>query len=166
MQGTNVGASIDGLATAQYITWAFVVLGWIWNESRNRDRENRKETRSQIDALTKSIDDLSEQGMSYYTTDISEDTSKVEAQIKVKIRRLLFAANVISSKLKISLEKEISRFEESLTGGTFESSDRVPELYSSDKVMLIGLNANLLISQVEHGFSRRYLRPWYKRLCD
>jgi len=166
MQGANAGPSIDGLVTAQYVTWAFVVIGWIWNESRNRNRENRKETRSQIDALTKSIDDLSEQGMSYYTTIITEETSKQEAQIKVKIRRLLFAAKVISYRLEMSLDNELSKFEESLTGGSFESSDRKSEPYSSDKVMLIGLNANTLISHIEDGFSHRYLRPWYKRLCN
>lgn len=166
MPAANASPNLDWLITAQYTTWVLVLMGWLLNEGLNRGRDNRKETRSQIDDLRKSIDELAALGMTYYTSKKPGDSAKTEADIKIKVKRMFFSVQFTASKLGVSLDKELSKFDECLTGGSFESSERETLTYASDEVLRIGLNANELVSSLENGFLRKHGRPFYKRLCD
>lgn len=146
------------LVGAQCLTWLIAVGSWFWADYSNNQREKRKETRALIDALVESIDALRDKAITYYTTEVGDQSKKLETEIKIGFQRISFAADVASKRLKLDVLDQLSNFMGAVTGQQFETKNRKPLPF--DHVNLIGMayEADKLVVMFEKKFGEVFYK--------
>lgn len=140
----------------QAMTWSVVVAGWWIVNLQNNRREARKEARSLTDGSKQSAKKICELGKGYLTSQIESQRLAVEIKAELDLLELELARfNDFSE--RSNLMTKFSEFAESITGGDFESADRVVCAIDSDSVKLVNRCLRELLGEMEMQFKHRFI---------
>ncbi|MEH3087689.1 MAG: hypothetical protein PGN26_14410 [Xylophilus ampelinus] len=131
-----------------------VVAGWIIVNWQNDKRELRKEARSNADAVKKTIIEVAEKGVMYWTNSKEDESYKLTStldQIEVELQRFpIFKQGGYLASAFIA-------FGDAITDGNFESASRTAVLIDDQRIRRIYLKRNELMRTIEQQFIVHYL---------
>lgn len=120
---------VDWLSLAPSAVAGLVAfLGWIIVERFARARERRADLRALTNSFRDTIDDILADATKYYQTE--EDTAEAASlamSVKSKLALLPQQLTVLTSAgLPMNVGDQLKHFRQAVTGGDFESADRLP----------------------------------------
>lgn len=134
-----------------------VIIGWHFVRADNNKREDRRELRSLLDSIIEDIEKLQAKGFEYYLSG-PEDANAVMLQIQLKTGLELLQGRIstirrLHSKYFIHPEDFVA-LNRNLTGGDFESSQRVKRPPTDSKFLEIALSSKQLTLYLESEYSK------------
>jgi hypothetical protein len=148
----------QGDTQSQLTTWILVILGWLIVNATNNGRELRKEARSAADAAKKLGGTISGNAVTYFTTAKDELAYDVKSELElleIELERLRrFEGSIL-------FEAYVA-FQESCTGGDFESAARVQHTKNSEQILGIVRARNILFQEIEQAFAHEYCSFWLR----
>jgi DNA repair ATPase RecN len=135
-------------------------VGWyvVWRQ--NGKRETRKEARSLIDSIEKRIAEIESIAYKYYKTE-PDKSLDLAASIKIELHRLADSLVVLARlNSKFTVSDQLIHFRQSITGGDFESRERLVRQSSDPLLQEITLAATQLSDEIESIFGQAFLGHW------
>lgn len=149
------------------ISWIFVVSGWLVSSRQANDRERRKETRTEIDAICKAAIDIVDKCRKYYgvANEDSDDQRRV-AEIYFEMKRFLIRAERLSRRVPSfsSAVLACGDFWDLVTEEPFDAPSRPVHGPRSKLLGDIEMSVHRLIGEFEENFTAEYLSSWRFRL--
>jgi len=139
------------------VPWLISAFGWIVVNRQNNEREKRKELRSRVDAVKKSIDELEVKAVDYHTVSASPEKS---AAIKRLLSRVSLELQMLE-RLGIPTTSRTMRviaLRNSITLSNFDSETYAMVQSGDPLISAIGEAASNLTLGLEAGYSERYHR--------
>lgn len=135
-----------------------VLIGWAVTHTSNNSRERRKEVLSAVNEVGEKIDALVEHASTYYEAAAGSDEGlRAETRLRILQHRLLQAVPQLASRdLDANLDEDLSQFIDALTGGDFESADRMPRKPNDAVILKVGIAAEKLRTSLQAAFYERY----------
>ena len=147
----------DALIT---VGWLLAALGWVVSNFQANQREKRKETRSEVDAICKAATEIIHKCRKYYgsqPTDPEEQARTAEISFDVKrILRRIQTLNTRTPKFQSAIVAG-AEFFDVVTGEPFASKNRIIQTPGAPLLNQIEAVVSNLIDKVEEGFTRAYL---------
>lgn len=147
----------DGLIT---VGWLLAALGWVITNRQANQREKRKETRSEVDAICKAAAEVFQKAKKYYASDPadSEEEARV-AEISFEVKRILRRTQTLHTRTK-KFEGAIlasAEFFDVVTGEPFASKSR--EIHKPGAPLLTKIEGAVsnLIDKLEEGFTKAFV---------
>lgn len=138
------------------IGWILALIGIFVNNRFANHRETRKEMRSKIDFLNKSLDNLLDASRNYYL-DANSSSPKESFRIHEAINTCdRIVEELLKSNQKINLRSDFYDLYEKVTGGKFESANHVPGKHHSDLCKDISIKKEDLMKTAEAWFSKAF----------
>jgi hypothetical protein len=138
--------------------WCLTVVGWFVSNAQATSREERKETRAEIDACIKLLTELMIKSRAYYHLEVTDALSKSRAsEIRFELQRLIFRVERMESKYaQFDVVGACGELMDSISGDPFESADRQALTADSDLLLKIESDTHFLINQMEDGFIKAF----------
>jgi hypothetical protein len=157
MNCTNSFASFfstykDALLT---ISWFIAMYGWYVTNRQANSREKRKETRSEIDSISKSIYEVYTKLRSYYRSDNSDGKNIISSdEIAFEVKRILVRCERLKDRLKPfqGALTACEGFFESVTKEPFASHEALDPDLSRSVLREAEESAHNLVDKLEEGF--------------
>lgn len=144
------------------ISTAIVAVGWYVTSHQANKREDRKETRAEIDALVKTIESTTSLAIEYYSN-IGVKREKARGQLMPMLERIETRISVLQHHRTIpELESGHMHLWDAITDGDFDS-ESLPSLPASDvRILRIITSAENLIFSAESWYCETYKRKKVK----
>ncbi|WP_313226744.1 hypothetical protein [Stutzerimonas chloritidismutans] len=135
------------------ITWFLVVFGWIIVNWQNNRREDRKEIRNSITAITTEIMVLESLAAKYHTG--KQRSIKKENRITYSISRISDHIRHLGF-LERVFDEDIGNLRSSITLNNFQTSDFQSQEIGSELVENIRDYCQVLANKLENEFAKKY----------
>lgn len=144
---------------APFGTWLLVIIGWFFVSSDNNKRENRKEVRLAINAISTTLTNLQKLVFRYYTSAINAPgVDDISVEIKDEIMRLGLQLEVLKKHDdKFNLDTEYLKLKQDVTGNANFDSNNRRQLNRNDRdLMTMALSGQSLLEELEVRFVKYY----------
>jgi len=116
---------------APAVSWLLVLVGWFRLTNENNKRQLRKEVKERIDEIQELLNAIEDDSYEYYSLPQGPEAERLALRLKTKVSSVGHHLNVLSGiDAKYSCSGLLIRLRRSVTGGAFESVERVPILLS------------------------------------
>lgn len=147
----------DALIT---VGWLFAALGWVITNRQANQREKRKETRSEVDAICKAAAEIIQKSRKYYANSPadSEEEARV-AEISFEVKRILRRTQTLHNRTKKFGEAILASAElfDVVTGEPFASKGRGVHKPGSPLLTKIEGVVSNQIDKLEEGFTKAFV---------
>lgn len=142
------------------VAWLLVVIGWFFNNHQSNQRERRKETRSEIDAICRNVSELSKNCRDYYSSPIGENDISESSKIAFEVYRIVSRVERLNQRINRCDGRPFKEavkccgvFFDSVTSDPFKSSSRKALSPDSEFILNIEEATHRLMDSLEDGFT-------------
>ena len=139
--------------------WLIAVVGWFISNNQANQREKRKETRAEIDAISAAMTELLAKCRVYYTGEPSDAEDDLRsAEIAFDVKRILVRVERLHLRvpeLKVAVYA-CAEFFDAVTGEHFQSKARAKFLLSDKQFEAMEFAAHYVNDSLEDGFSQAF----------
>jgi len=141
------------------VGWLIAAVGWLVSNHQGNQREKRKETRSEVDAICKAAAELITKCRTYYASDPSDNEDDIRvAEIAFEVKRILIRTERLNRRVG-KFKKAVyacGDFFDQVTQEPFASKGR-PKLHVGSKIIQdIEASVHNLIDNLEEGFTEAF----------
>ncbi|RLW63947.1 MAG: hypothetical protein B6D73_14255 [gamma proteobacterium symbiont of Stewartia floridana] len=134
-------------------TWAVIIIGWVFVDHLNNQRETRKEIRARVDQIQTWIMEIADDATSYHTSD--RDLS-AERKLKSQIARTTKAISSLNLMIDSSLPYLAFQFRNSISLHNFDTPDHKALSLTDEIIENIAGAAQDLIDALENTYTKKY----------
>lgn len=134
-------------------TWAVIIIGWVFVDHLNNQRETRKEIRARVDQIQTWITEIADDATCYHTT--ARDLS-AERKLKSKIARTTKAISSLNLLNDSSLPYLAFQFRNSISLHNFDTPDHKTLSLTHEIIDNIAGTAQDLIDALENTYTKKY----------
>lgn len=146
----------DALVT---VGWLIVAVGWLINNLQANNREKRKESRAEIEAICKAASEVIAKSRKYYSFLPSDEEDDVRtAEISFEVKRILIRTERLNRRVPHFTKAVFAcgEFFDCVTSNPFASKNREKHGPGSQTLQGIETSVHNLIDQLEEGFSSAF----------
>lgn len=145
-------------AFAPLLTFATVVVGWLWVSKDNNKRESRKELRANLNEIRELVLTIEGAARTYFQKPpADEEGHRLGFQIKRDLQHL--AGRLTSLKIcdkTLVFDNEMAGYRSCITGRDFESNAREVRHYDDLLFLEICNSGQSLIDTIERAYAQKY----------
>jgi len=141
------------------VTWVLAAISWVVTNKQANRRELRKETRSEIDAISKAAAEVISKCRKYYSLPPSDPEDDVRsAEISFEVKRVLIRTERLSRRVGknsafVKAKTACGDFFDAVTQDPFQSKNRGVLAPGSTELRLVEAGVHRLIDALEEGFT-------------
>jgi hypothetical protein len=144
------------------VSWLLVAVGWFISNGQANQREKRKETRSEVDAICKVVAEVLIKCRTYYSTPPNDPKDDERgSEIAFEVHRIVTRTERLQDRV-IYFNKavdSVGSFFDAITSAPFQSKTRLPVSAGSPKLLEIEAAVHGLIDALEESFTFSYTNP-------
>jgi hypothetical protein len=141
------------------VGWLLAALGWTISNRQANNREMRKETRSEVDAICKAAAEVIGKCRSYYAAGPSADDDDAKAaEIAFEVKRILIRTERLNRRLAKFKPAVLAggEFFDAVTQEPFQSKNRPKIGPGSRELEAVETGVHNLIDKLEEGFTSKF----------